>query len=142
LAVMIQSIGFKPAAVTCTRSWPGPACGSGTSRIASSSGPPNECIITALLIPNSIGIQPSRLEKQGSFLGRRVDLLLQGTIKKGTSSARTITRARILLKADSGIRLTAQQALGLEDAVHDLLSPEVVRSEERRDGRMSLDRQP
>lgn len=29
-------------------------------------------------------------------------LLLQGTIKKGTSSARTITRARILLKADRG----------------------------------------
>jgi hypothetical protein len=76
------------------------------------------------------------------FLPDAERLLLQGTIKKGTSSARTIARARILLKGDSGIRLTGQQALGLEDPVHDLLSPEVVRSEDRRDGRMSLDRQP
>ena len=37
---MPQSIGFSPAAATRTRTSPGPACGSGTSRNSSTSGPP------------------------------------------------------------------------------------------------------
>jgi hypothetical protein len=38
---MPQSIGFSPAAFTRTRTSPGPACGSGTSRSSSTPGPPN-----------------------------------------------------------------------------------------------------
>jgi len=49
-AVMIQSIGFSPAAVTRTRISPGPACGAGSSRMFRTSGPPNESSRTTLLV--------------------------------------------------------------------------------------------
>src|SRR5690348_3808894 len=64
---MTQSIGFKPAAVTCTRSCPAPACDSGTSRISSFSGPPDESIITALLMPNSIRRLPPSSGEAGEL---------------------------------------------------------------------------
>ncbi|XXV03881.1 transposase [Sorangium sp. So ce1335] len=48
--VMNQSIGFSPAAVTRTRTCPGPACGAGTSRISRTSGPPKESSRTARLL--------------------------------------------------------------------------------------------
>jgi uncharacterized protein len=40
LTQRLPSIGFRPTARTRTRTSPGPACGSGTSRTSSTSGPP------------------------------------------------------------------------------------------------------